>query len=114
LGRTEAEAESIIRARREDAEAQASLDAEGQAKLMGAQTGGVEGGIGAPQSPEDAGAPEEDDGGQAAAQESKSMKKRLDALAESLDVQLITAKRMEKNLKRLPVELRRMVASRGR
>lgn len=112
MGRTEAEAEAIIRARGEDATAQANMDAETQKKLMGAQMGaGVEGGIGAPQSPEGAGEPdEEEDGGQAAAQETEAMRKRLDALSESLDRMGVTARRTEERMKKLPRELRRMVA----
>jgi hypothetical protein len=108
MGKSEAEAEAIIRARREDAEAQADLDAETQKKLMGAQMGGgLEGGIGAPESPEGAG--EEQPGAEEFAQETEAMRKRLDTLAESLDRMGVTARRTEQRVQRLPVEVRRML-----
>ncbi len=111
MGKSESEAEAIIRARREDAEAQATLDAQTQAKLMGAQMGGVEGGIGAPQSPEGAG---EQPGAEEVAQETEAMRKRLDALSENLDRMGVTARRTEERVQRLPVEMRRMLRAVGR
>lgn len=98
LGRTEAEAEAIIRARRTDAMAQASMDAATQAAMMGGA--GLEGGIGAPESDEDAMAQ--------AAEVPEAMRQRLDRLSEELDRMGVTARRTEERMQRLPRELRRL------
>jgi len=110
LGKSEAEAETIMRARKNDYANQVSLEAAGQQAMMGGEAAfggeaGAEGGA-LPTLPG-----EEAEGEEAAATE--ALRKRLDRLVEDVEHLNGAVRRTEDNVRRLPRVLARSARGRG-
>lgn len=106
LGKSAAEAEAIIRARKADFAAQASMEGAAQVAMMGADAG-----VGNPEAQEAGQEPEADDAAEAAAVE--ALGRRLAQLVEDVERLGATARRTDENVRELPRRLARAARGRG-